>query len=254
MVSFTGSTAVGAQIASVAGRDMKRTLLELGGKGAVLVFEDADLDLAVAGIETTWTRHAGQVCTAPTRVIAHASRYAELLGRLEERAKAQVVGSPSDPTTTVGPLTTGAHRDRVASYVEGAGAEGGRIVAPATPLPDRGYYVAPTLVADADPGMRIVREEVFGPVVAAMSFRHDEEAIALANASSYGLHDYLFSQDTSRMFDLAQQLRTGYVSVNTVARSPEAPFGGFGASGLGRDGGLFSLQAFTEPQSIVWQA
>jgi acyl-CoA reductase-like NAD-dependent aldehyde dehydrogenase len=253
MISFTGSTAVGRQIAAIAGAGMKRVLLELGGKGAAVVFDDADLDAAVTAIASTWTRHSGQVCTAPTRVIAHRAVHAELVERLVSVADALVVGDPSDPRTTVGPLTTRAHRDRVEGYIASGAAEGGSVVTGARAPAGPGYYVAPALITGAGPSMRVVREEVFGPVVVALApFDDDEQALRLANDTAFGLHDYVWSHDTDRAYRFASRLRTGYVGINTVVRSPDAPFGGFGLSGMGRDGGRFSLSAYTEPQSIIW--
>jgi phenylacetaldehyde dehydrogenase len=252
MVSFTGSTGVGRQIASEAGRGMKRTLLELGGKGAAVVFEDADLDKAAAAIGSTWTVHSGQVCTAPTRVIAHRAIYDELIERLAAFGSALVVGDPGDPATVVGPVTTRAHLDRINAYIRSGTDQGGRLVIGGQMSSDRGFYAAPTLVADCSPHMTLVREEVFGPVVAAMPFATESEALALANDSSYGLYDYVWSANTSRAWEFARKLHTGYVGINTIARSPEAPFGGAGMSGIGRDGGQFSLEAYTESQSIVW--
>jgi phenylacetaldehyde dehydrogenase len=253
LISFTGSTAVGRQIAGVAGQGMKRVLLELGGKGAAVVFDDADLDDAAAAIATTWTRHSGQVCTAPTRVIAHRAVHTELVERLAALADALTVGDPSDPQTAVGPLTTRAHRERVEGYIRSATAEGGSVVTRDRPPSDRGYYVAPTLITGGEPSMTAVREEIFGPVVVAMTpFADDAQALQLANDTAFGLHDYIWSGDTARAYRFASQLRTGYVGINTVVRSPDAPFGGFGLSGLGRDGGRFSLTAYTEPQSIIW--
>jgi acyl-CoA reductase-like NAD-dependent aldehyde dehydrogenase len=253
MISFTGSTAVGRQVAQSAAAGMKRVLLELGGKGAAIVFPDADLDAAVAGIASTWTRHSGQVCTAPTRVVAHRDVRRELVERLAATAESLVLGDPGDPTVTVGPLTTAGHRNRVNGYISSAQADGARLVAGGADGPGRGWYVRPTLFTDCSPGMRIIAEEVFGPVVAVTSAFDDlDSAAALASDSAFGLHDYVWSADTARAYELARRLRTGYVGINTMARSPDAPFGGFGASGLGRDGGLFSLEAYTEPQSIIW--
>jgi acyl-CoA reductase-like NAD-dependent aldehyde dehydrogenase len=253
MISFTGSTAVGRQIAAVAGHGMKRVLLELGGKGAAVVFDDADLDAAVAAIGTTWTRHSGQVCTAPTRVIAHRAIHGELVDRLAGLADSLVVGDPGDPQTTVGPLTTRAQRERVVGYIRSATDEGGSVVTGGRADLGRGFYVAPTLITGGNPCMTAVREEVFGPVVVALTpFDDDEQALQLANDTAFGLHDYVWSGDTARAYRFASRLRTGYVGINTVVRSPDAPFGGFGLSGMGRDGGRFSLTAYTEPQSIIW--
>lgn len=177
MVSFTGSTAVGQRIAEVCGRGMKRQLMELGGKGAAVVFDDADLDSAVAGIGTTYAFYSGQICTAPTRVIVQRGVYEALVERLTRYIGHLEVGDPRAPGTVVGPVISAAHRDRVESYVELGRKEGARVVAGgARPsVPERGFYVAPTLLADCTPDMRVVREEIFGPVVVVLPFDEEDE-------------------------------------------------------------------------------
>lgn len=253
MVSFTGSTAVGRRIAEVCGRGMKRQLMELGGKGAAVVFDDADLGAAVLGIGTTFSFYSGQICTAPTRVLAQRAVYEELIARLTAYIGHLPVGDPAAPGTVVGPVISAAHRDRVESYVELGRKEGARVVAGAERPPlDRGFYVAPTLLADCTNDMRVVREEIFGPVVVVVPFSDEEEAVALANDSEYGLLDYVWSGDVARAFRVARRLRAGGVGVNTVARNMEAPFGGFKMSGVGRDVGSYALHAYGETQAIVW--
>ncbi|MET8942295.1 aldehyde dehydrogenase family protein [Streptomyces sp. NPDC004542] len=253
MVSFTGSTAVGRRIAEVCGRDMKRQLMELGGKGAALVFDDADLDSAVAGIGTTFSFYSGQICTAPTRVLVQRRVYDALVSGLAAHAGRLTVGDPAAPDTVVGPVISAGHRDRVESYVELARKEGATVVTGgARPPLDRGYYVAPTLLADCTNDMRAVREEIFGPVVSVVPFDDEEEAVALANDSDYGLIDYVWSGDVARAFRVARRLRAGGVGINTVGRNMEAPFGGFKQSGVGRDVGVYALHAYSEVQAIVW--
>jgi acyl-CoA reductase-like NAD-dependent aldehyde dehydrogenase len=253
MVSFTGSTAVGQRIAEVCGRSMKRQLMELGGKGAALVFDDADLESAVAGIGTTFSFYSGQICTAPTRVIAQRGVYDRLVSRLAGYASHLTVGDPRERGTVVGPVISAAHRDRVESYVELGRKEGARLVAGGRRPPlERGFYVAPALLADCTPDMRVVREEVFGPVVVVLPFDEEEEGIALANDTDYGLIDYVWSGDVARAFRVARRLRSGGVGVNTVGRNMEAPFGGFKKSGVGRDVGSYALHAYSEVQAIVW--
>ncbi|MYY06787.1 aldehyde dehydrogenase family protein [Streptomyces sp. ATexAB-D23] len=254
MVSFTGSTAVGQRIAEVCGRSMKRQLMELGGKGAALVFEDADLGAAVAGIGTTFSFYSGQICTAPTRVLVQRGVQDALIAQLAAYAGHLKVGDPAVKGTVVGPVISAAHRDRVESYVELGRKEGARIVTGGE-RPDptgRGFYVAPTLLADCTPDMRVVREEIFGPVVVVVPFDDEEEGIALANDSDYGLIDYVWSGDVARAFRVARRLRAGGVGVNTIGRNMEAPFGGFKRSGVGRDVGSYALHAYSEVQSIVW--
>ncbi|MFD7526487.1 MULTISPECIES: aldehyde dehydrogenase family protein [unclassified Streptomyces] len=254
MVSFTGSTAVGQRIAEVCGRGMKRQLMELGGKGAALVLDDADLDSAVAGIGTTFSFYSGQICTAPTRVLVQRDVHDALIEKLAAYAGHLKVGDPAARGTVVGPVISAAHRDRVESYIELGRKEGARVVAggerPAGL--DRGFYVAPTLLADCTNEMRVVREEIFGPVVVVVPFDDEEEGIALANDSDYGLIDYVWSSDVARAFRAARRLRAGGVGVNTIGRNMEAPFGGFKKSGVGRDVGSYALHAYSELQSIVW--
>ncbi|MEU2953726.1 aldehyde dehydrogenase family protein [Streptomyces xanthochromogenes] len=253
MVSFTGSTAVGQRIAEVCGRHMKRQLMELGGKGAALVFDDADLDSAVMGIGTTFSFYSGQICTAPTRVLVQRGVHDRLVEKLAGYAGYLKVGEPTARDTVVGPVISAAHRDRVESYVELGRKEGATVVAGGERPPlDRGFYVAPTLLADCTNDMRVAREEIFGPVVVVIPFDDEEEGVALANDSDYGLLDYVWSGDVARGFRVARRLRAGGVGVNTIGRNMEAPFGGFKKSGVGRDVGSYALHAYSELQSIVW--
>ncbi|MEV7451626.1 aldehyde dehydrogenase family protein [Streptomyces nigra] len=253
MVSFTGSTAVGQRIAEVCGRDMRRQLMELGGKGAALVLDDADVDSAVSGIGTTFSFYSGQICTAPTRILAQRPVHDRLVERLAAYARRLKVGDPREPDTVVGPVISRAHRDRVESYIELGRKEGAVVVAGGERPPlDRGFYVPPTLLADCTNDMRVAREEIFGPVVTVTPFDDEEEGIALANDSDYGLIDYVWSADVARAFRVARRLRAGGVGVNTVARNMEAPFGGFKKSGVGRDVGSYALHAYSEVQAIVW--
>jgi acyl-CoA reductase-like NAD-dependent aldehyde dehydrogenase len=253
MVSFTGSTAVGQRIGEVCGRGMKRQLMELGGKGAALVFDDADIASAVAGIGTTFSFYSGQICTAPTRVLAQRGVYQRLVDGLAAYAGHLKVGDPRAADTVVGPVISAEHRERVEGYVEIGRKEGATVVAGGErPSYERGFYVAPTLLADCTSGMRVVREEIFGPVVSVVPFDDEEEGIALAQDSDYGLIDYVWSGDVARAFRVARRLRSGGVGVNTVGRNMEAPFGGFRKSGVGRDVGSYALHAYSEVQAIVW--
>ena len=164
------------------------------------------------------------------------------------------VGDPYEPGVVVGPVITAAHRDRVESYVEAGRAEGGEVVAGGErpEKPDTGFYVAPTLIAGCRQGMRVVQEEIFGPVIVAIPFDDEEEGIAIANSSDFGLYDYVFSADTNRAFRVSKRLRAGNVGINTTQRNHNAPFGGMKYSGVGRDGGVFGLHAYSEMQSVVW--
>jgi acyl-CoA reductase-like NAD-dependent aldehyde dehydrogenase len=253
MVSFTGSTAVGQAIGRVAGGSMKRLLLELGGKGACLVFDDADLSAAVSGIVSVWGFHSGQICTAPTRVIAQRGVHDELVRTLADVSQLLTVGDPLDPGTVVGPLITAEHRERVEGFIERGRAEGGEIVVGGyRPDSETGFYLNPTLVAGCTNQMTIARQEIFGPVVVVVPFDDEDEAVALANDSDYGLYDYVYTGSVPRALRLAPRLRAGNVGVNTLSRNPETPFGGFKDSGVGRDGGSFGLHAYSELQSVVW--
>ncbi len=252
MVSFTGSTAVGTKIAEACARDMRRSLLELGGKGASVVFAGADLERAAKGTASTFTFHAGQICTAPTRLIAERPVYDEMVERLVAHANSAKVGDPTDRETVVGPLISATQRDRVLSHVLHSAQSGASLLAGGTTQYERGWYVAPAVVADCGPEMPAVQEEIFGPGVVCMPFDSADEAVALANGTSYGLYDYVWTGDTNQGLRVAGLLRSGNVGVNTVGRHPETPFGGFKRSGIGRDGGVFALHAYTEMQSVVW--
>jgi acyl-CoA reductase-like NAD-dependent aldehyde dehydrogenase len=252
MVSFTGSTAVGSRIAQSAGAGMKRLLLELGGKGACIVLDDADVKAAIACIGSTWTFHSGQICTAPTRAVVHRSVFDQVRDGLAAMAGFLKVGDPTQKDTVVGPVISAAHRDRIESYVATADDEGGKVVAGGSrPDLDRGFYVAPTLIT-GDNSMTVAREEIFGPVVTMIPFDEEDEAVAIANDSPFGLYDYVFSRDGARAYRVARRLEAGHVGINTAQRNHDAPFGGFKMSGIGRDGGDYGLLAYSEPQSIIW--
>jgi phenylacetaldehyde dehydrogenase len=252
MVSFTGSTAVGQRIAAAGAPTMKRLLMELGGKGAAVVFEDADLKGAITAIGSTWAFHSGQICTAPTRAVVHRSVFDQVVDRLATFAGALPVGDPTDLKTVVGPLISGAQQQRVLDYIE-TGRKQGEVVAGGNRPShlDTGYYVEPTLITGSN-DMTVSREEIFGPVVVVIPFDDEEEGIAIANDSEFGLYDYVFSGDTARAFRVAKLLRAGHVGINTAQRNMDAPFGGFKMSGIGRDGGDYGLEAYSEMQSIIW--
>ncbi len=253
MISFTGSSSVGRRIAEVGGRSMKRLLLELGGKGAALVFADADLGNAIRMIGSTWTFHSGQICTAPTRAIVHRSVYDAVVEGLVQMGGALPIGDPQDAKTVVGPVISAAQRDRIEAHFASAKAEGAEILLggkrPATP--SRGFYAAPTLIGAA-PEHQVAQEEIFGPAIVVIPFDDEDEGIEIANGTSYGLYDYVFSGDSARAMEISRQLRAGNVGLNTTQRNHETPFGGTKQSGVGRDGGVFGLHAYSELQSVVW--
>jgi acyl-CoA reductase-like NAD-dependent aldehyde dehydrogenase len=254
MVSFTGSSAVGAAIYAAGAKTMKRQLMELGGKGGAIVCEDADLDKAVAGLVSVWGFHSGQICTAPTRAIVHRSRYDELVSRLAAAAPTLKVGDPLDKATTVGPLISAVQRERVEGWIQKGADEGAEIVVDGRRPDglDTGFYVGPTLLAGCTNDMSPVRNEIFGPVIAVIPFASEDEGIQIANDSDYGLYSYVFSGDTARAYAIARQVRSGRVGINTVQPNQESPFGGFKMSGMGRDSGDFGMYAYTELQSIIW--
>lgn len=254
MVSFTGSTNVGVAIYEAGARTMKRLLLELGGKGACIVCEDADLGKAIAALVSVWGFHSGQICTAPTRAIVHRSKYDALVEGLKAAAPNLKIGPPEQPDTIIGPVISRAHRDRVESYIQSGVDEGGELVLDGRRPAgiERGFYVGPTLITGCRSDMKVVREEIFGPVIVVVPCDDDDEAIAIANDSDFGLYDYVFSEDSARAFAIAEQLEAGHVGINTAQRNHEAPFGGWKMSGVGRDGGVFGLHAYTEMQSIIW--
>jgi acyl-CoA reductase-like NAD-dependent aldehyde dehydrogenase len=254
MVSFTGSTGVGTRIGEVGGRTMKRLLLELGGKGGALVFDDANLKTAIGMIGSTWTFHSGQICTAPTRAIVQRGVYEQVVAGLTKMANVLKVGDPYEPDTVLGPVITAAHRDRVESYVEAGRREGAEVVAGGQrpEKPDTGFYVAPTLLAGCRLDMKVVQEEIFGPVIVVLPFDDEDEGIALMNGTDFGLYDYVFSADTNKAFRASKRLRAGNIGINTTQRNHNTPFGGTKFSGVGRDGGVFGLHAYSDLQSVVW--
>jgi len=254
MVSFTGSTGVGTRIGEVGGRTMKRLLLELGGKGGALVFDDANLKTAIAMIGSTWTFHSGQICTAPTRAIIQRGVYDQVVAGLAQMANVLKVGDPYEPGTVLGPVITAAHRARVESYIASGREEGAEVLAGGQrpEKPDTGYYVAPTLLAGCRLDMKVVQEEIFGPVIVALPFDDEDEGIALMNGTDFGLYDYVFSADTNKAFRVSKRVRAGNIGINTTQRNHNTPFGGTKFSGVGRDGGVFGLHAYTDLQSVVW--
>ena len=252
-IAFTGSTAAGQRIMSLCGERIARVSLELGGKSAALVLDDADLDAVIPRIVAGCMHLSGQVCGAHTRVLVPAGRYDEIVERAAAAASAIAVGDPHDPATIVGPLVAERQRARVLDYVDIARGEGARVAAgggrPAH-LP-KGWYVEPTILADVDNSMRVAREEIFGPVVVFMPHGGDDDAIATANDSDFGLAGGVWSGDDERALAVARRIRTGSVTVNgNPAPFPYVPFGGVRMSGLGRELGPEGLSQYLEPKSI----
>ncbi len=254
MISFTGSTAVGCQIQAGAARRMQRTLLELGGKSANIVFADADRQRALASAMSVWTFHSGQICIAGTRLLVEQTIYDEFTAQLAAAAARLTVGPPDEAGAVVGPVISAAQRERIERYIAAGVAEGATLAAggkrPAHLT--RGFYVEPTLFTGARNDMTIAREEIFGPVLVAIPFRDEAEAVAIANDSDFGLYGYVWSADTARALRVAGALRTGTVQINGAPMNGDAPFGGYKLSGIGRDGGTYALQAYSELKYIGW--
>ncbi len=252
MVSFTGSTRAGKQIAAIAAGSVKRVALEMGGKSANIILDDANLDEALAaGVRSCYV-NSGQICVALSRMLVPRERYEEIVDRVKEIAESTTVGDPKSDVQ-IGPLVSSAQRDRVRSYIEKGVAEGARLVTGGAEPPDNlptGYYVRPTVFADVDNSMAIAQEEIFGPVLAMIPYDDEDDAVRIANDTIYGLSGAVWSSDKARAERVARRLRTGNVRVNTGGRGRGAPFGGFKQSGIGRESGLFGLEEYVELQAI----
>lgn len=251
-VSFTGSTAVGREIGRECGGSFKRLQLELGGKSAAIVLDDADIATTMAGLAVGSFFNTGQVCAAYSRVVVPNSRFDEVVGALVATAESFVVGDPFDPSTTMGPVVSRRQQERVLDYI-GIGRSEGATVATGGGVPkglEKGCYVQPTVFTNADNSMRISREEIFGPVVVVLTYDTVDEAVAIANDSDFGLHGAVFTSDPKRAAAVARQVRTGTFSVNSFTYNTEAPFGGVKCSGIGRDTGPEAVQAYYELKTI----
>jgi betaine-aldehyde dehydrogenase len=252
-LAFTGSTEVGKRVMRAAADDVKRVTLELGGKSANVIFEDCDFGRAIASAVSSSLGNAGQDCCARSRILVEASLYDRFNSALIEAFDRVRLGDPLRDDTEMGPLVTTGHRDRVMGFIE-AGQEEGATLATGGVVPDafdKGSYLAPAVFLDARPGMSIVREEIFGPVVAVMPFRDESEAISLANDSTYGLSGSIWTRDVGRAFRVARAMETGNISINSGSSvHPEAPFGGVKQSGLGRELGLQALDHYTEWKTV----
>jgi acyl-CoA reductase-like NAD-dependent aldehyde dehydrogenase len=251
-VAFTGSTAAGRQVGAICGEQLKPVDLELGGKSAAIVLDDADLDLTVAALRTGAFYNSGQVCAALTRILVSRERHDEIVARLGAAARGLEVGDPFDPRTEIGPLASERQRDRVEGYLRVAGQEGARVVAGGGRPShlERGYYVEPTVVTAVDNSARIAREEIFGPVALVLTYEDLDEAVAIANDSPYGLHGGVFTADGERGVEIARRLVTGTVSVNSFTMNSDAPFGGRKSSGFGREFGPEGIASFLDYKTI----
>jgi aldehyde dehydrogenase (NAD+) len=254
LITFTGSTATGRAVMASAAGTVKRTFLELGGKSASIVLDDADIAGVVATAASHVCYHAGQGCALATRILVPRSRFAEAAGAAEAALRAFPYGDPMDPANLMGPLISDRQRTRVLEYMAIGRAEarlvcgGGR-----SPHHDRGYYVEPTLFVEVDPNARIAQEEIFGPVVSMIVYDGDDEAVDIANNSIYGLSGVVSSADTERAMAVARRIRTGTVAVNGAHWfAPDSPFGGYRQSGLGRENGIPGFESFLETKTIAY--
>ena len=229
-VSFTGSTAAGKAVAAACAADLRRVSLELGGKSAAIVLEDADPGAVAAGVRAASLSNSGQICNALTRILVPARRAGDFIDALAAEVTSLVVGDPTDSGTQVGPLVAQRQQARVRGYIETGQQEGARLVVGGTAMPDgldRGWYVQPTLFADADNSMRIAREEIFGPVLTVIPYADEDDAVAIANDSDYGLAGSVWTDDTDHGLTIAARIRTGTFGVNQgYTMDPFAPFGG----------------------------
>ncbi|MEK7234805.1 MAG: aldehyde dehydrogenase family protein [Elusimicrobiota bacterium] len=253
-ISFTGSTATGIGIMKAAADGIKRVSLELGGKSPNIVFDDADLDLCIE--KTVWSvfYNAGQDCCARSRVLVHRKIQDKFLDALVARTKKLAVGHPEKKGTQIGPIISGRQHDKISAYIASGKAEGAKLLCGGVRpkgVPAKGHYMTPAIFAGTDDNMSIVREEIFGPVLAVIAFKNEDEAIRLANDSTYGLSASLWTRDVGRVLRVTRAVQSGVISVNTSSSVHlEAPFGGYKGSGLGRELGLKALDLYSEVKNV----
>ena len=252
MISFTGSTRAGALISQNAAKDFKRVSLELGGKGANIIFKDADPEAIERGALRCF-RNSGQSCNAPTRMLVEKSMYNEAIERLKKYTEKFEVGDPKKEGEHIGPVISETQYNKIQSLIKKGIDEGAKLVAGGPGKPEgleKGYFVKPTVFADVNNDMDIARTEIFGPVLSVMSFETEEEAIQIANDTPYGLTNYIQTQDKEKVKRVARKLRSGMVDVNGAGIAVDAPFGGFKHSGIGREAGEHGLEEFLEVKSV----
>ncbi|MEQ0558276.1 aldehyde dehydrogenase family protein [Amycolatopsis sp. NEAU-NG30] len=255
IISFTGSDAVGRKILAQAADDLKKVVLELGGKSANVVFADADLDRAALEIVGNTVFSCGQGCLLTTRTLVEKSVYDEVVAKAVAMLPAVNIGDPTDPATGMGPVIREKERDRIEAMIKTGVAEGARIAyggGRPDHLPD-GYFLEPTLLVDVDNTMSVARKEIFGPVNAVIPFTDEAGAVRIANDSPYGLNASVFTGDVNRAWRVAKQIRSGTVNINnSFTPNPDAPFGGYKHSGIGREGGAFAMTEYLEQKSVTW--
>jgi aldehyde dehydrogenase (NAD+) len=253
-VAFTGSTRAGRRIAAIAGEQLKRVSLELGGKSAAVFLPDADLERFTAGLKFSSLLNNGEACIAHTRVLAPRRRYEEVVAAVKEAVESLKVGDPRDPDTFIGPMIRRDQQQRVRDYIEIGIKEGARLVTGGPEVPaglETGYYVTPTVFADVDNSMRIAQEEIFGPVLVVIAYDDEEDAVRIANDSEYGLSGGVWSADEEHALAVARRMRTGTVTINGASVGFDGPFGGYKASGVGREYGFAGLNTYVEYKTVT---
>ncbi|WP_067490166.1 aldehyde dehydrogenase [Actinomadura hibisca] len=250
-VSFTGSTDAGRKIGAVCGQQLKPVTLELGGKSAAIILADADLAATIEGFKMASLMNNGEACAAQTRILAPRSRYTEVADALAAMVTGLAVGDPADYGTEIGPLVARRQQERVENYIRIGQDEGAKLIAGGLDRPhDRGWYVAPTVFGEVSNDMRIAREEIFGPVLALIPYEDEDDAVRIANDSSYGLGGSVWTADVDHGVEVARRIRTGSCGVNLYVLDPNTPFGGYKDSGLGRELGPEGLAAYLEHKAI----
>jgi aldehyde dehydrogenase (NAD+) len=254
MISFTGSTRAGIVVAQAAAATVKRVCQELGGKSAHIILPDADLEAAARWTVSRGCFNTGQSCHSPSRILVHKSQTEHVLELLANEANSLVVGDPAHPSTNLGPVVNRSQFERIQHYIQTGIDEGARLVCGGTGRPaglERGFFVKPTVFADVAPSMSIAREEIFGPVLSVMTYRSEEEAIEIANATEYGLGAYVFSSRPDKGRSVGERLRAGRVFFNGAPSNPSAPMGGYKRSGNGREMGVFGLEEYLEVKAMI---